>query len=142
MMGVRELAPGPRGIRLPREHGFWTMLAAAVFVAAGRSQPSAALLLAATATVTMAVLSGAALATSIRRRASLQVGSAGALSLVGIPIELAGGSEPASTVLTSLALAVVFTSSALCVRASFAIRNASPRACRVHTCSAAILHVP
>jgi hypothetical protein len=114
---VPELRPLPS---LPREHGFWTMLAAVVLVAVARSGLSPAVLLVAAAVVAGAVALGAVSRRSIRRHESLQLASAVGLSLGDAPIELAGGAAPASVAVTVLAWAVVFLSSALCVRASFA----------------------
>ena len=132
---VRHSALEPRRApSLPREHGFWTMLAAVVLAAVARSKPSPAVLLVALAVVALAVAAGAVFGRDIRRSGSLQLAAAASMSLAGVPIELAGGARPAAIALTTLAWAVVFTSSALCVT-NTVVRPVSALTSRTSSCS-------
>src|SRR5690606_28123041 len=57
---------------------------------------------------------------AIRRRPSLQLASSAVLGLSGLPIELSFGRPLLDALATTLAWVVLFTSSALLVRAAFA----------------------
>lgn len=93
------------------------MLATVVVVALARSRASHTVLLVATAVVVCAVLAGALFRKHVRRSGNLQLASAAAMSVVAVPIELAGGVSAPSIALNVAAWAVVFVSSGLCVRA-------------------------
>lgn len=96
------------------------MLAAVVLTALLRSEPSVAVSVTAIAVTAAAILAGGYLSRRIRRSERLQLGSAAAIPLVGVPIEVAGGLAVESIAVTAVAWAVVFTASALDVRASLA----------------------
>jgi len=96
------------------------MLAAVVLTAVVRSGPSLPVLLTALVVVIAAVLIGGTFRHDIRRHEGLQLASATIMAAAGVPIELAARMDLASVVSTALAWAVVFTASALNVRASFA----------------------
>jgi hypothetical protein len=115
------LPPGARWPpALPREHGFWVMLGAAVLTAVARNWRSPAALIAAAVVVVGAAVVSGAFGATIRKREEQQVASAAALSFSGIPIDLAGGTPLVTAVATALAWAAVFTASAISARASFA----------------------
>ncbi len=113
---------------LPREHGFWTMLAAVIVTATLRSGISAATLFTAlSVTASLAVLGGV-LGRAVRRHEALQLGAAAVMGLAGVPIELVAQLQPASIFMTALAWSVVFSASALHVRSSFAQASRNRRA--------------
>jgi hypothetical protein len=104
----------------PREHGFWVILGVVVLSALSRTGSSGAALAVALAVVIGAVALGSITGRRIRRSAVLQLVATGALSLAGIPIELAGGATSANAALDACAWLAVFTAAALGVRACFA----------------------
>jgi hypothetical protein len=115
---------------LPREHGFWTMLAAAQLVSLSKVGLSAASVATLTGSVALVTLGGALAGPRIRRDGNLQVLSSAALGVSGLPIELSAGVPLQSALATGLTWTVVFVASALTVRAAFARkksrRNVAP----------------
>jgi hypothetical protein len=106
--------------RLPREHGFWAILVVVVSSALTRATHFARAGLAAAGVVVFAVMVGSMLGRRIRRSAALQVASAAALSLCGVPVQLAAGSSLLSSTIDAGTWVAVFMACALGVRACFA----------------------
>ena len=109
-----------KGFRFPREHGFWTMLGAVQLATLLRVGVSWATIGALSGMVVVFSIVGGATGRAIRRRPSLQIGSSALLGLSGLPIELTSGVPPTAALATAAAWIVVFTASALLVRAAFA----------------------
>lgn len=105
---------------LPREHGFWVMLGAALASALLRTKGERASLLVA-ALMASAAICGAMLSHRwIRKHGAAQLIAAAMLALSSVPVELAAKLPTASVAVATLARGVVFVSSALIVRAAFA----------------------
>jgi hypothetical protein len=113
---------------VPREHGFWVILGAVVLSALSRSTGSPAAWIAACVVVIAATAVASLLGRNVRRSERLQLALAGALPVAGVPIRLAAGSSLASAAADACAWAVVFTASALSVRATFARASRSRHA--------------
>ncbi|HET7545875.1 MAG TPA: hypothetical protein VFK05_38670 [Polyangiaceae bacterium] len=128
---------------LPREHGFWVMLAAALLSALLRAGAQRASVFAATATVVVVVAAAGALHRRVRRNSLAQLTATLLLSLSAVPVELAGGVPHSSIASAALARAVVFLASALVVRAAFArsMRGGRVRTFFFHLLSIAIAGV-
>jgi hypothetical protein len=105
---------------LPREHGFWTMLAAVVLAALLRVPLTLGTVLAAFAVAVVAAIAGGFVRRAIRRSGAAQLVSAAALSFSGIPVELAGGASFDSMARAVGAWVPILVGSALIVRAAFA----------------------
>lgn len=119
-----------RKLALPREHGFWTMLAAAQLVSLSKAGLSLSSLATLTGSVAFVTLGGALAGPRIRRDGNLQVLSSAMLGMSGLPVELASGVPLSSALTTGLTWTVVFIAGALTVRAAFARkksrRNVAP----------------
>jgi hypothetical protein len=112
--------PKPPAFTMPKEHGFWVMLTAAMISAAGRSQwqllPIAITLLAGLGALGVAAL----IHKSIRRVEWAQLLASTTLALLIVPGELLSG-MPAPQVAANVAgWAALFTASSLAVRSVFA----------------------
>jgi hypothetical protein len=125
---------------LPREHGFWVMLAGAQVSALLRARAHAPSLIAAAATVTVLIAAASALHRRIRGSGAAQLAATLVLSLSAVPVELAGGVPGPNIASSALARAVVFLASALVVRAAFArsMRGGRRRTFFFHLLSVAI----
>jgi hypothetical protein len=127
-------AAGPRAQRprrtleLPREHGFWAMLAAVTASALVKSGASPRVLVASIVVGGAAVFGAMGFGRSIRRDGRAQVLSSAALGTLSLPLDLIAGRTWAPSLITSLVWVSVFAASALAVRAVFA--RASARTAR------------
>lgn len=106
---------------LPREHGFWVMLAAVVVCALMQSAALTWELLATAAAVTLGTaLAGGTIRRRIRKSNTAQLASATLLAGAGVPIAFVGRVPVAGLAVTALAWAVIFVANALVVHASIA----------------------
>ena len=107
-------------LTMPREHGFWIMLVAALLSSAGRSDwqlvPSVVALLAGL----VAIAGAALLHKAIRRLEWAQLVASSTLALLVIPGELLSGMSASQVAHNVIAWASVFTGASLMVRAVFA----------------------
>lgn len=108
-----------RSFTLPREHGFWTMLAAVQLAAVVRSGVGAALLASLVLVGVLSVLGGLG-SRAVRRRRSLQLASAAVLGVSGLPVELAFGVPWPSALATAACWVIMFGAGALLVHGAFA----------------------
>jgi len=106
--------------RLPTEHGFWVMLAAAQASALLRTGSTSPSMVIAVSTVVMVVVAGSLSHRQVRKSSAAQLLSAGGLALSSVPVEFAGDIAFANIATAALARLVVFVTSALVVRAAFA----------------------
>ena len=109
---------------LPREHGFWVMLGAALASALLRARGNRLSVLVAALVVVAAITAGALSHRRIRKSSVAQVVAAALLALSSVPVELAAALPLPNISAAAFARGVVFVSSALVVRAAFA-RSAS-----------------
>lgn len=124
----RPLAGGARRtkknqLQLPREHGFWTMLAATQLVSVAKVGGSLRAFGVSLAVIALATLGAVLVSKMVRRNPSLQIVLAVALGGTGIPVELFAGGDPSEAVQTALAWCSVFAASALLVRSVFLRRK-------------------
>jgi hypothetical protein len=112
MTGVRAL--------VPREHGFWVMLGAALLASLLRADFSVPALAVAAPVVVAAAALGGLTRRHVRREAAAQLGAAALLGLSGVPIERAAGLPTKDTAAVATAWLLIFVSSALVVRAAMA----------------------
>ena len=108
------------GHLVPREHGFWTILAAVLTAALVRAPFTPAVVATALLVLGASALLGGLINRHIRRSSVAQLASAGALSVAAAPVELVGGLPLGAVVSAAAAWAAIFVSSALIVRAAFA----------------------
>ncbi len=124
---------------LPREHGFWVMLIAALLCAVLQSPRWELALLVSTASGALGAFGGGIIRRRIRRSGVAQLASAMALGLVGIPAAVVGGVTLQVTIATAAAWIVIFGSSAGLVRACFArARGQATRALAVEALAVAL----
>lgn len=137
--GARR-APRPLLNWLPREHGFWVMLGAALASALLRTKAERMSLLSATLLALIAICGAALCHRWIRQSSAAQLIAAALLALSSVPVELAAGLPRASIAAAALARSVVFVTSALIVRAAFArsARGGARRSLRLRLLSLSI----
>jgi hypothetical protein len=109
--------PGPT---LPREHGFWVMLSAALLAAILRAPADPGAWLAFAVLLVGTPLVGGAVRYRIRREGVMQLASAGLLGMAGVPVALAGGQPLPATGAMAAAWVGLFVPGALSVRAILA----------------------
>jgi hypothetical protein len=117
-------------LRLPREHGFWVMLAAVVLAALGRADFALRALLVTLGSIPLVISGAALIAKRVRRSSRDQLLASAVLPVIGVPIQLAAGLDLASILTSALALVVLFVASALVVRGAFARSRAHGSALR------------
>jgi hypothetical protein len=105
---------------LPREHGFWVMLLAALATAVGHHARLPLAWLLALLLLFLGTAVAGLLGRYVRRAEAAQVGSAKALAFAGVPIELAAGAPTRVWLTRACVWAVIFVAGALLVRAAFA----------------------
>jgi hypothetical protein len=125
---------------LPREHGFWAMLGAALLCAVIQAEARPLAWAAALAVLVSGTLLAGVSRRLIRRSGVAQLVSALLLGVAGMPVALAGGVGWTSALKTAIAWMAVFLSSALVVRATFARarRNEEVRAIMLDTSAIAV----
>jgi hypothetical protein len=106
--------------RLPSEHGFWVMLAAAQAGALLRTRAVSPSVAVALLVSCVAVVAGSASHRQVRKSTAAQLIGTAALALSSVPIELAAAVLLPSIAWAALSRVVVFVASALVVRAAFA----------------------
>lgn len=106
--------------RLPTEHGFWVMLGAAQASALLRTSGNLFSVVVALSMVAIVVAAGSTSHRQVRKSSAAQLTAAAALGLSSVPVELAGHIPLASIATAAIARVVVFVTSALVVRATFA----------------------
>lgn len=112
--------PERRGARFfPREHGFWVMASAVLTAAVIGASGQLRVWLVALGVLVIAALLGGLLRRVVRHSGTLQLASAGLLSLLGVPVDLVAGRDGRSVLVTALAWAAIFVPSALVVRSTF-----------------------
>ncbi len=122
----RRTSPGTRRRKhrqplLPREHGFWVMLAAVLLCASMQSRALSVALIATVAAVAlMTALAGGTIRRRVRRSNAAQLASAALLAAAGVPVALVGRLPLAQIAATTAAWAVIFVANALVVHASLA----------------------
>jgi hypothetical protein len=139
-LASRRPTAGRPALEIPREHGFWVMLAAVV-LAALVEHPSFAALIAAVLVVGQAALLGGLVHRRIRRRPGLQLASALALATAGAPIALAAGAPSVAVAFDTGAWAAVFAAFTLSVWACTA-RSSRVRRRHVGVLTLAAIVVP
>jgi hypothetical protein len=107
--------------RLPSEHGFWVMLGAAQASALLRTGGELHSVVAAVFVALAVVAAGSVSHRQIRKSSAAQLTGAAGLALSSVPVELAGALPLANTASAALSRVAVFVSSALVVRAAFAL---------------------
>lgn len=113
---------------LPREHGFWVMLAAVLLCALMQSATlTVPLLLTVAAVALVTALAGGTIRRRIRKSTAAQLVSAGLLAAAGVPVALVARLPRSQIAVTTLAWAVIFVANALVVHASFARAKRRPR---------------
>lgn len=106
---------------LPREHGFWVMLAAVLLCTVMQSHRVTVALLGAAALVALATaLAGGTIRRRIRKSNAAQLASATLLAAAGVPVAWVARLPLSQIAVTTLAWAVIFVANALVVHASFA----------------------
>lgn len=108
-----------KGFRLPREHGFWTMLVAAWLCVLLDARFSGRAWLPLAAVTPLAVLAAGFTGRAVRKSDRLQVLSAAVLGAVVVPLELAAGVPAPAALMTGTVWTIVFVASALLVRGAF-----------------------
>jgi hypothetical protein len=112
--------PKPSSPTLPKEHGFWVMLGAAMISAAGRSQwqlsSMAATLLAGLTALVVAIF----IHKRVRRMEWAQLLASTTLALLIVPGELLSGMTGLQVSCNVAAWAALFTGASLAVRSAFA----------------------
>jgi hypothetical protein len=123
--------------RLPSEHGFWVMLGAAQASALLRTGGERLSALASVLVAAAVIAAGSSSHRQIRKSSAAQLAGAAGLALSSVPVEFAGGLPLASTVSAAFSRVVVFVTSALVVRAAFALaaRGGERRSLLLHAAS-------
>ncbi len=106
---------------LPREHGFWVMLAAVLLCALMQSgRPSLTVVVTALGVALVTALAGGTIRRRIRRSNTAQLASAALLATAGVPVALVARLPLSQIGVTTLAWAVIFVANAMVVHTSFA----------------------
>lgn len=105
---------------MPREHGFWVMLGAAILSAELRAELTVSASSCGVVVFVGAVASACRLRRKIRSHEGAQLAATASLGLVGAPVEWAGGLPLSAVVASTLARLAVFLASTFLVRAAFA----------------------
>jgi hypothetical protein len=113
--GARRSAAG-----LPREHGFWVLLAVSLSTSMVRARALPLALAAALPVALMCVLVAATSRRFVRRSGWAQLIGAVLLAFAGVPLEALGGVSPGRIGAGAALRAIVFGSSVLLVRAALA----------------------
>lgn len=116
---LTKSAPAPV-ITVPREHGFWVMLAAVLvssLLRAGMALPSVAVAVVVTTSI---VIVAGALHKQVRKSSNAQLASTLALALAGAPIEAAAGLGFSDIAGATAARLLVFSTGLFVVRAALA----------------------
>ena len=117
-----------RGYRLPREHGFWVMLALITASALLRVRAAGWAPLVAVLVLVVAPLVGGLLSRQVRGHGSWQLASTAVLSAVGVPVLWAGGDSMLNMLAFSLVWLSLNVAGALVVRAALQRRRARVKA--------------
>lgn len=104
---------------LPREHGFWVMLAAVLVAAVARRPEALTVWLAALIMLVAAAVGGGLIRRKVRHNGAAQLASAAALAMAGAPVDHVAGIPPGAIAATVGAWATIFVACALVVRATF-----------------------
>ena len=116
---LMKSAPAP-AITVPKEHGFWVMLAAVLvssLLRAGMAWPSVGV---AVVLTTAIVAAAGALHKRVRKSSNAQLASTLALAAAGAPIEAAAGLGLGDIIGATAARLVVFSTGLFVVRAALA----------------------
>lgn len=127
---------------LPREHGFWVMLAAVVVSSAGSSQWQAPAIAVALLSGLAAIVVASIIHKRIRRVEWAQLFASMTLALLIAPAELVAGVTVPQVIVNVAAWAALFTGSSLAVRAAFARSSRRKERGNAHLLSAASVLTP
>ena len=126
-------------LRLPREHGFWVMLLAALITAVVRAPRTAPALAASALVLAGAILVGSVFWRTLRRSEAAQLASAPILGASGFPVSWLAGEPALDAARTAAVFATVFLSSALVVRGVLAQGRRRQRSARIAIGGALVL---
>ena len=128
-----------KGIELPKEHGYWVMMPAALVAASARVNFDLGAIVAALLLAVFTTALGGMLHRRIRRLEWAQLASSVALAGLVLPVELIGGGGLRTALLDALAWASLFACGSLTVRACFARARRRSRAAPYYGAAALLL---